>query len=163
MIQYIPVTTKHLDKIRTIYNWYVANSTVSFDLDAANLDKMKKLTIHEDIRYCSYVILDDEQVIGYVMLSPFIQKHSCHRSAEVTIYLANEYARKGIGGAALDFIEKQAVQNGFHTLLAVICTENESSMTAFSKRGYVLKGIIEQVAYKFDRFLDVSYYQKLLN
>lgn len=162
MIQFEPVTTKYLQYIREIYNRYVATTTVSFDVEPATLDKIKALTMHADERFCSFVIIDNLHVIGYVLLSPFIQKQACYQTAEVTIYLDEHYGKRGIGSRALEYIEEQALTNGFHTLIAVICTENEGSIAAFSARGYQLKGIIQQVAYKFDRHLDVSYYQKLL-
>lgn len=162
MKQFEPTSMKHLQYIRNIYNEYVKTTTVSFDLEPATIDKIKTLTMHEDEQFCSFVIKDNDDVIGYMLLSPFIQKHACHRTAEVTIYLDPRYGRRGIGSRALEFIEKQAQANGFHTLIAVICTENESSIATFSAREYQLKGIIQQVAYKFDRYLDVCYYQKFL-
>jgi len=162
VIQFEPITIKHLQYIRNIYNEYVKNTTVSFDVEPATIDKIKKLTMHGDERFCSYVIKDNNDVIGYVLLSPFIQKHACYGTAEVTIYLDVRYGRRGIGSRALEFIEEQALASGFHTLIAVICTENESSIAAFTAKEYQMKGIIQQVAYKFDRYLDVCYYQKLL-
>ncbi|MCR8657831.1 GNAT family N-acetyltransferase [Paenibacillus endoradicis] len=162
MIHFEPISIKHLQYIREIYNEYVKTTTVSFDLEPATIEKITKLTMHDEKRFCSFVIKEDNEVIGYVLLSPFIQKHACFRTAEVTIYLDVRYGRRGIGSRALEFIEEQARANGFHTLIAVICTENESSIAAFSAKEYQLKGIISQVAYKFDRHLDVCYYQKLL-
>lgn len=163
MIEFLTLTTKHLPSVRQIYNWYVANTTVSFDIDPASIEKMEKLTLHQDIRFVSFAIVESNSVIGYVMLSPFIQKHASFRSAEVSIYLAPGYEGKGIGKQALLFIEKQAIEQGFHTLIAVICSENDASLAAFERHGYKLQGMIEQVAYKFDRYLSVSYYQKLLH
>lgn len=162
MINFIPLEAKHLQAVREIYNEYVAHTTVSFDLDPASLEKMKELTQHHDARYCAYVILDQHQLVGYVLLSPFIKKHSCQRTAEVTIYLHPQYKAKGIGRQALQFIEARALELSFHTLIAVICTENEASMRLFAGQGYQLKGILSEVAYKFDRFLDVAYMQKNL-
>lgn len=162
MIEFKTLEEKHLEDVRSIYNDYVAHTTVSFDLDAASLDKMRELTLHDDPRFCSFVIMYEGHIIGYMMLSPFIKKHSCSRTAEITIYLNSQHKARGIGSQALRFLEEQAVEFGFHTLIAVICTENESSMHMFQKQGYTLKGILEQVAYKFDRYLDVAYVSKLL-
>lgn len=163
MIIFTKALSQHIESIRSIYNWYVQHTTVSFDIDPADFAKMTKLVLHEDERFPSYVMIREEQVIGYVMLSPFIHKHGSSRTAEVTIYIQHGFEGKGYGKQALKFIEERAVEYGFHTLISVICTENDASIAAFTKAGYQLKGILEQVAYKFDRYLDVSYYQKKLN
>jgi len=162
MIQFTQLEEKHLQAVRNIYNYYVAHTTVSFDLDAATTDKMRELTLHADSRFCSYAICDGVNLIGYMMLSPFIKKHSCARTAEITIYLNAEHKAQGLGTQALRFLEECAKEHGFHTLIAVICTENEPSMRMFQNQGYKLKGILEQVAFKFDRYLDVAYVSKLL-
>jgi len=159
MIQFTPMEEKHLENVRCIYNYYVTNTTVSFDLDPASIDKMRELTLHNEL---SFVICDEDCIIGYMMLSPFIKKHSCARTAEITIYLDAQHKARGIGSQALRYLEKRAQEHGFHTLIAVICTENEPSMRLFQNQGYQLKGILEQVAYKFDRYLDVAYVAKLL-
>lgn len=162
MIQFISLEEKHLQTVRDIYNYYVAHTTVSFDLDAATIDKIRELTLHADPRFCSFAICDEGSVIGYMMLSPFIKKHSCARTAEITIYLNAQQKARGIGSQALHYLEACAREHGFHTLIAVICTENEPSMRMFQNQGYQLKGILEQVAYKFDRYLDVAYVAKML-
>ncbi|MFC6331793.1 GNAT family N-acetyltransferase [Paenibacillus septentrionalis] len=162
MIRFTAAEEKYLKNVRDIYNDYVANTTVSFDVEPASIDKMRELTMHSDPRFCSYVILDDDRVIGYMMLSPFIKKHSCARTAEITIYLDGEFKAKGIGSQALEYLERKATEHGFHTLIAVVCTENERSISLFKRHHYQLKGILEQVAYKFDRYLDVAYMAKIL-
>lgn len=163
MITFTKALSQHLESIRSIYNWYVQHTTVSFDIDPADFAKTTKLVFHEDERFPSYVMMSEEQVIGYVMLSPFIHKHGSSRTAEVTIYIQHGFEGRGYGKRALQFIEQQATILGFHTLIAVICTENDASTAVFTKSGYQLKGILEQVAFKFDRYLDASYYQKKLN
>jgi len=162
VVQFSLLKEEHLPAVLCIYNHYVTSTTVSFDIDPIDLDKLRAMTLHGQQRYPSYVMMDGAEVIGYVLLSPFIKKHGCDQTAEVSVYLQSQFSGKGIGKQALRFIEEVAKEQGLHTLIAVICTENVASLHLFQRQGYSNKGTLHEVAYKFTRYLDVTYMQKLL-
>ena len=83
-------------------------------------------------------------------------------TAEVTIYLKHDCIGKGIGSAALTYIEDYAMDKNFHVLIATITGENEQSIRTFDKNGYEKCAHYKQVGKKFDRWLDVVAYQKIL-
>jgi len=100
--------------------------------------------------------------VGWVILARYKPREAYDGSAEVTIYLDPQYPRRGVGSAALTFIEKTARDRQFHNLLAIICGENTGSIRLFEKHGYSKCAHYHQVGQKFGRWLDVVSYEKLL-
>ena len=48
---------------------------------------------------------------------------------------------------------------GLHTLVGKITEENEASIRLVEKLGFKRTGLLEEVGYKFDRWLNVALYQ----
>lgn len=155
-------TSQYLEQVRGTYNYFVAHTTVSFDLQAFSPDQMRQLIEPVSELYRSYVVFYEGRYAGYLLLTQHKKKPAFNVSAEVTIYLEPDYTGKGIGKAAMLFLEDVARTRNFHSLVAAICSENEGSIALFSKLGYKQVAHYEEIAYKFDRWLDLVCYQKKL-
>jgi L-amino acid N-acyltransferase YncA len=153
----------HLQEVLDIYNYYVINTTVSFHTIPINLNEIKENVIFEKSIYKSFIICLDNIITGYVLISQHKKKQAYDVSGEVTIYLKPEYVGQGIGGKALKFIEEFAANQGFHVLIATICSENEKSIFLFEKYGYYQCAHYKEVGFKFGRRLDIVTYQKIIN
>lgn len=156
------VTEQHLPEIRKIYNYYVMNTTISFHTEELDLDQIKSSVMNKDTRYKTYVIFENNQMMGYVLITQYKSKQAYDICGEVTIYLKPDILGKGLGKQALRFIEKIAKEQGFHTLIATICMENTRSKTLFERNGYEQCALFKEIGYKFDRKLDIGSFQKIL-
>lgn len=156
------VTEQHLPEIREIYNYYVMNTTISFHTEELNLDQIKSSVMNKDTRYKTYVILENNQMMGYVLITQYKSKQAYDICGEVTIFLKHDILGKGLGKQALGFIEKVAKEQGFHTLIATICMENTRSKSLFERNGYEQCALFKEIGYKFDRKLDIGSFQKIL-
>lgn len=156
------VTEQHLPEIREIYNYYVMNTTISFHTEELDLDQIKSSVMNKDTRYKTYVILETDQMMGYVLITQYKSKQAYDICGEVTIYLKPDILGKGLGKQALRFIEKIAKEQGFHTLIATICMENTRSKSLFERNGYEQCALFKEIGYKFDRKLDIGSFQKIL-
>lgn len=156
------VTEQHLPEIREIYNYYVMNTTISFHTEELDLDQIKSSVMNKDTRYKTYVILGNDQMMGYVLITQYKSKQAYDICGEVTIYLKPDILGKGLGKQALHFIEKIAKEQGFHTLIATICMENTRSKSLFERNGYEQCALFKEIGYKFDRKLDIGSFQKIL-
>jgi L-amino acid N-acyltransferase YncA len=154
----------HLPEILNIYTYYVENTTCTLHSYALNLEEMKELMKFDDERFESYVIIDDGDgsICGYVFLSKFKNRMAYDTTAEVSVYLKQTHTGMGVGKGALDFIEEVARKNSFHALVATVCVENVKSMRLFEGRGYEKCAYFREIGRKFDRWLDVAVYEKLL-
>ncbi|MFA9380914.1 MAG: N-acetyltransferase family protein [Acetanaerobacterium sp.] len=156
------VSETHLPEILAIYNHYVAHSTATFHIHPLSLDEMRGLVFFPKPCYATYVMLCEGKIAGYVLLTQHKSREAYDQTAEVTIYLDNRCTGKGLGRHALAFIEDVARGNGFHVLVATICGENTSSIRLFETCGYEKCAHYKEVGMKFDRYLDLIAYEKIL-
>jgi L-amino acid N-acyltransferase YncA len=161
-IMFVEVREEDLTEFQVIYNHYVVNTTITFNTESIALEDMRNLVMFTNKRYQAYGIWHDDVCVGYVMLQPYKTRQAYIYTGEVAIYLRSEFVGLGIGKKALDFIEAIAKNKGFHTIVASICSENSRSKNLFINNGYVQCAHFKQVGYKFDRFLDVEFYQKII-
>lgn len=161
-MQLIEVSEQHLAQLQTIYNYYVSHTTVSFHTEELTLDEMRSNVMNGQPRYQTYVIEEQDAIIGYALLTQHKNKQAYDGTAEVTIYIAPDYLGSGIGTKAISSLELQAKVLGFHVLVATICTENERSIRLFERLGYEKCAHFKEVGYKFGRRLDIASYQKII-
>jgi phosphinothricin acetyltransferase len=125
---------QYLSEVRDIYNFYVRNSTATFQIEELTLSQMRELVFFNDPKYQAYVIMADEVLCGYVILTQFKKREAYDETAELTIYLKQEYTGRGIGSRAFSFIEKVAAERNIHVLIASISGENTSTFTCLKGR-----------------------------
>lgn len=159
-IKFIKTKEEDLQKCKEIYTYYIENTTATFHIGDISDGDMQDILFCDLEGYESYVIWEKDEAIGYVLLAPFKKRQAYRRTAEVTIYLKDECANKGIGTKALDFIEGVAVKNKFKSLLSVVCGENIASIKLFERNGYLKCGHMKNVGEKFGRVLDIITLQK---
>lgn len=160
-ISFVPASEGHVEELTRIYNYYIAHSTATFHIRKMNTDEMRKVVLSGDSRFCTFTIFQKGKIVGYVMLSRYKPREAYDCSAEISVYFEPESTHRGLGKAALGFIEKFAVENNFHSLLATITGENNYSIRLFEKAGYQRCAHLREVGIKFDRIMDVFVYQKI--
>lgn len=156
------ITEQDLTEVREIYNYYVSNTTISFHTEELTLEEIKASVMNINPRFKSFVIKEENEIQGYVLITQYKSKQAYDFSGEVTIYLKPDIVGKGIGATALRFIENVAREQGFYTLIATVCMENTRSKSLFEKHGYEQCAMFKGVGYKFDRRLDIGSFQKVL-
>ncbi len=162
MIEFKELTYNDLPIVKTIYEYYIQNSTATFHIgEITNEALLDFLPINED-RYKSYLIYFNNEVAGYCYMGPYKKRQAYYRSAEVTLYLKPEFCGKGIGKTTLNFIEALAPERGIKTLLGIISGDNTESIILFEKCGYEKCAHFKNVGEKFGKILDVVAYQKEL-
>jgi phosphinothricin acetyltransferase len=152
-----------LEEILQIYNYYVKNTTASFHVHTPTLEEMRDMVFSTDEKYKTYIIKDKKQICGYVYIHKYSNREAYDITAEVSIYLQQNYIKKGIGSTALNYIENHARQHGIHSLLAIICGQNEASIRLCSQNGYIKCAHFKEVGEKFGQLLDIVAYQKIIN
>jgi L-amino acid N-acyltransferase YncA len=159
------ITFKELESsdyefIAAIYNYYVIHSTATFHLELQTLEQIITALPKNNPVYKTWIILYQNELCGYCYLNNWKPREAYRRSAEVTLYIKQEFHGKGIGRETLNFIEQQAQQSGISNLLGVITAENLASIHLFKSMGYSEVGLLKNIGEKFGRLLDVTTYQK---
>lgn len=161
-IEFVPMTKVYNEAALALYNTYIQNSTATFSIALLEQEEMDRILFSGLERFPSFAILWEGQFAGYVLMNRYKPREAYDQTAEVTIYLDEAFHGRGIGNAAMSYIEKFAKEHEFHALLGVICAENTGSIKLFEKNQYFQCAHFKQVGRKFDRLLDVVIYEKLL-
>ncbi|MBB3696944.1 GNAT family N-acetyltransferase [Flammeovirga yaeyamensis] len=150
-----------LSVVKDIYNYYVNHSTATFHTEDLKEEDLQTFLPIDNDRYPSYLIWENDVVVGYMYLNFFKPRAAYDRTSELTVYLKKEAWGKGIGQYALEFLENKAKEGGIiKVLMAVITGNNIGSIRLFEKHGYEKSAHLKQVGEKFGKILDVVIYQK---
>jgi len=157
------IEEQHLPAILDIYQYYVLNTTATFHTVIPTLDEMRVMVGMEHPVYRSFVIYDEYQICGYVVLDQHKKREAYDGTGEVSVYLRPDFVGKSIGGLALQHIERYAREKGLHVLAATISGKNTRSIRLFERNGYTKCAHYKEVGVKFGQYLDVVAYQKILD
>lgn len=161
-IQFNRITKSNLGAVTSIYNHYVEHSTATFHLEKVTEKEMENTLLLGNSMYQSFVIIFDNQIIGFCYLGQFRKKEAYDITAEITLYIAPNFTGKKIGSKVIDFMEATAKKVGLKNLVAVITSENIGSLKLFERCGYFKCGHLKNIGIKFNKALDVISYQKEL-
>lgn len=160
MTEYKPVTRKLCKPCRLLYNQYVLTEAYTHQLTPLSPRAMRKRLLD---KHCpAYAIVHEGRFAGFYQVQPFRSQEGARATGEITLYLAPGACGKGLGKQALTHLEESAKKAGYHTLIAVLDGENARSEALFTRADYVLCGRLQEVGFKFGRYHDTLYYQKLL-
>ncbi len=162
-VEFLEVKEEHLDEILEIYNYYVVNTTATLHINPISREKMRSIVLFENPSYRTYVICKQKSIRGYVTVTQYKNREAYDETGEVIIYLKPDCIGEGLGSLALQFIEKHAKEHSFHVLMAVVCDENKKSIKLFERNGYFKCGHYKEVGKKFDHYMDVVAFQKIIN
>ncbi|MDE5594829.1 MAG: GNAT family N-acetyltransferase [Muribaculaceae bacterium] len=150
------------EAITAIYNSYVKDTTISFDIDILDASTMKKriMKIADACPY--YVCEEDGEVVGFCYAHPWKERAAYDKTLETTIYLSPKAKYRGIGRQLMERLIDECRRRGYVTLIACITAENVESCEFHEKLGFEKVSHFRKVGYKFGRFLDVVDYQLML-
>ncbi len=161
-ISFKELDESELKEVLDIFNYYIHNSTATFFEKELDISDFRPLVFFSENFYKTFVIKDNDDIAGYCLLGSYKSRCGYAQTAEITIYLKPEFCGKGIGSKAITFIDQFAKNHNIHVIIAGVCTENKSSMQMFLKNGYEQCAWFKQVGFKFGRYLDTAYFQKVL-
>ncbi|GAA1841268.1 GNAT family N-acetyltransferase [Agromyces salentinus] len=154
-----------LPAVREIYNYYVANSTVTFDEDAMTLKEWKAKYAFLQKLGMPFIVAEapSGQLLGYALVAPWKPKRAYRFTVENSIYLGPAAAGKGLGRALLGELIDRSKEAGLKEMIAVIADQGaEASIALHEKFGFVETGRMGRVGYKFDRWLGTIMLQRSL-
>lgn len=159
-IQFREMTDEDLSEVKVIYDWYVKNSTATFHTEPIGVDELNEFIYINHSLYKSYMIEIGNKTAGYCFLTNYKKRQAYDRTAEVTIYLAPEHRKNGIGKTALAHLEMKAKEHGLKNLIGIITGDNGASIALFERSGFSKCAHFKNVGEKFNKILDVVAFQK---
>ncbi len=163
-MQIRPATRADLPGILEIYNDAVLNTTATYDYEPRTLEHRAQW-FEERTRdgYPIFVaIADDGRVAGWSALNPYHSRCGFRFTSENSVYVAADLRGRGLGGLLLAPLIEGAKARGLHTIIAAIDATNEASVRLHARFGFEKVGLFREVGFKFGRWLDVMYMERMV-
>jgi len=163
------VSTRHatpadIPGITRIYAYAVKHGTASFELeppDEAEMARRQRVLL--DGGYPYIVAEIDSTLAGYAYAGPYRPRPAYRFSVEDSIYIDPKAQRRGVGRALLQHLIDECERRGFHQMVAVIGDSAQTpSIELHRAAGFRMVGTVENVGYKFGRWLDSVNMQRAL-
>ncbi|MFC5472568.1 arsinothricin resistance N-acetyltransferase ArsN1 family B [Paraherbaspirillum soli] len=145
-----------------IYNHYVLNTTISFETEAVTPEQMAQRVTDITATFPWLVCEVDGQILGYAYATKWRVRAAYRHAVESSVYLADEAAGKGLGTALYRALLAELAKLPVHVVIGGIAQPNPGSVALHEKMGFEKVAHFTQVGKKFDRWIDVAYWQKLL-
>ena len=156
-------TEKDIPAMLRIYSPYVENTTYSFEYTPPTLEQFTERFL-KYTKQCPWLVWEEDgTVLGYAYGSLPFERMAYSWCAEVSIYLAPQAHRKGIGRKLYGAVEEILWRQGYRVIYALITSENTGSLAFHEKVGYTYCANFADCGIKFGRSLGVIWMEKKSN
>lgn len=156
-------TVEDLAAINDIYNHYVLNSTCTYQELPERLEDRRSWFERHSAALPVIVAVQGETIAGWGSLSPYHTRSAYRFTVENSVYVRPECHRQGVGSALLERLIELGESACYRTIIAGIDSDQPASIALHAKFGFVRCGIVKSVGFKFGRWLDVVYMQRMLS
>jgi L-amino acid N-acyltransferase YncA len=140
-------TEADLPAIIAIYNATIAGRIATADTEPVSVESRHDwFHEHNPNERPLWVALVNDDIVGWLSFQSFYGRPAYHATAELSVYVASDRRRKGIGNALLTKAIERAPQLGLKTLLGFIFAHNDASLLLFEKLGFLRWGVLPRVA-----------------
>lgn len=156
-------TPSDAEAVCRIYNHYVENSVITFETEAVSTPEMMHRIREILDAGLPWLVAEDEQtLIGYAYASKWKSRCAYRFSVESTVYLSHELTGNGFGSLLMSQLLPAIARMDVHAVIAGIALLNARSVTLHEKFGFHKVAHFEEVGNKFDQWIDVGYWEKIL-
>ena len=152
-----------------IYAPYVENTAITFEYDVPSIAEFSSRIEHTLQKYPYLVAEENEKILGYAYASPFHDRPAYDWAVETSIYVDQNVKHCGIGRKLHDALENALRDQGILNMNACIAYPPEAdeyldknSVEFHSHMGYRLVGEFYKCGYKFNRWYNMVWMEKLI-
>jgi phosphinothricin acetyltransferase len=154
----------HAEKILSILNEEIINSTGLYDYKPRNMESMAGWFKTKQASNFPVIgaISSSGEFFGFATYGAFRAWPAYKYSIEHSVYIHKDHRGKGVGKALMQRLIAKAVEQQYHIMVGGIDQNNEASVVLHQKLGFSHAGTIKQAGFKFGRWLDLAFYQLIL-
>ncbi|HPC03913.1 MAG TPA: N-acetyltransferase family protein [Syntrophales bacterium] len=149
--------------IAEIYNHYVNDTVITFEgkpVPPSEIDR--RIREVQSLALPWLVARLNHEIAGYAYASKWKERAAYRFSVEVTVYVGPDHVRHGIGLQLYDRLLLELKARGVHAAMAGIALPNDASVKLHEKLGFEKVAQFKEVGFKFDQWIDVGYWQRIL-
>ncbi len=156
-------TTADAAAIVGVYNYHILNTIVTFEETALSADEMAQRISQTASEGFPWLVWEEAgRVLGYAYAGRWKSRCSDRFSVETTIYLDQLALGRGIGTQLYSSLIAGLRPMEIHTVIGGIALPNAASVALHEKLGFRKAAHFHQVGWKFDQWIDVGYWERLL-
>lgn len=148
-----------IQQLTAIYNYYVLNTIITFDhIPYSPKDYFKKIKRIAEVFPC-IIYEENNKIMGFAYASIWRAKPAYNNTVESTVYLNHTSKRKQIGTKLYTELLKRLKSQKYHSVIGGISLPNDPSIKFHEKFGFKKVGHFKEVGLKFDKWVDVAFWQ----
>ena len=155
---------RDLAAVHEIYRREVLEGTASFELEPPDLAAIRERWLAIRAAGLPYLVAElDGRVAGYAYAGTYRPRPGYRFTVEDSVYVARWARRRGVARALLDAVIAGATAAGRRQMVAIIGdSAHAPSIGLHRQAGFRRVGVLEDVGWKFGRWLDTVIMQRPL-
>lgn len=151
------------EAVSAIYAPVVRDTAISFELEPPDSGEMRhRIEITLD-RFPWLVAEKEGRVCGYAYAARHRERAAYAWSVDVSVYVADDSRRRGVGRALYAALLSVLARQGFHRAYAGITLPNASSVALHESLGFAFLGRYREVGWKLGAWHDVGWWERPLS
>lgn len=156
---------RHGDAILEIFNDAILNSTALYDYTPRTRQNMVAWFKAKEQGGFPVIGVENQAgiLLGFGSYGTFRAWPAYKYTVEHSVYAQQDHRGQGLGTVLMRALIAEARRNNMHALIGGIDATNMGSIALHEKLGFLHVGTLPQVGFKFGRWLDLVFYQLLLD
>jgi L-amino acid N-acyltransferase YncA len=151
------------EAVAAIYSRYVLTTTISFEeVPPAAEEMARRIQAVQDGKLPWLVAELDGRVVGYAYATKWKERSAYRFAVETSVYLDGAVHGRGVASALYVRLLDLLRAAGIHTVIGGIAQPNPASVRLHERFGFEQVALFREVGRKFDRWVDVGYWQRAL-
>ena len=158
-------TPDDLQALTDIYNYYVLNTTITFDLHPLTTEERQAwFNDHHPVGPHRLLVAEDHAglCVGYATSSRWRPKAAYNTTVEASVYCRPDAVGKGYGTALYTALFASLERQDVQTIVAGVSLPNPRSIALQERFGFRRVGVFHAVGRKFDKYWDVAWFERPL-
>lgn len=156
---------QHAGEMLDIFNDAILNTTALYEYEPRTMAVMEQW--FESKTQGDYPVIgafdDNGRLMGFASFGKFREQPAFQFTVEHSIYVSGDFRGQGVAMELMKTIIVLASRQGYRSLIGAIDLENIASLRLHQKFGFEEVGVIKNAGYKFERWLDLAFYQLALD
>ena len=155
---------RHSQQILDVFNDAILNSTALYDYKPRAPESMVGWFKTKETNNYPVVGIEAESgdLVGFASYGTFRAWPAYKYSVEHSVYVHKDHRGKGLGRLLMQRLIEEAKAQDYHVMVGGIDIANSGSIALHEKLGFTHAGTIRHAGFKFGRWLDLAFYQLIL-
>jgi L-amino acid N-acyltransferase YncA len=152
-----------LPEVLAIHNDAILTTTANWNYAPVDLDNRRAFLAERRAKGLPFLVAQEAgAVVGYASFGSFRSADGYHRTVEHSVYVRKDRRGRGVGGLLMAPLIAAARHLGMHAMVGGVDAANSASIRLHERFGFIEAGRLREVGYKFERYLDLVFMQKIL-